>query len=151
MADLAKGERIFVSKGSAVLPDGRSQRLDGALPVLPRLEWSTNTWKTRTGISTLPVLQFIITSCTAPRSNKLHILLVLLCAYSQNQVFYFIRPTAANLAAYERWSGTELQYQSWLGDMVDEVFKVKLKQGNTMIIPSGWIHAVVRSSFQTFH
>ena len=48
-----------------------------------------------------------------------------------------------NLAAYERWSGSELQYQTWLGDMVDEVFKVELVQGNTMIIPSGWIHAVV--------
>ena len=59
------------------------------------------------------------------------------------QVFYFIRPTPANLAAYERWSGSELQYQAWLGDMVDEVFKVELVQGNTMIIPSGWIHAVV--------
>lgn len=27
--------------------------------------------------------------------------------------------------------------------MVDEVFKVELVEGNTMIIPSGWIHAVV--------
>ena len=65
------------------------------------------------------------------------------------QVFYFIRPTAANLAAYEKWSGSELQYQAWLGDMVDEVFKVELVQGNTMIIPSGWIHAVV-STFLSF-
>jgi len=63
------------------------------------------------------------------------------------QVFYFIRPTPANLAAYERWSGSELQYQTWLGDMVDEVFKVELVQGNTMIIPSGWIHAVVSTFF----
>ncbi|RPD65805.1 Clavaminate synthase-like protein [Lentinus tigrinus ALCF2SS1-7] len=57
-------------------------------------------------------------------------------------VFYFIRPTPANLAAYEKWSGTELQNHSWLGDMCDEVFKVELKTGNTMIIPTGWIHAV---------
>ena len=62
------------------------------------------------------------------------------------QVFYFIRPTPANLAAYERWSGTEVQNHSWLGDMCDEVFKVELKAGNTMIIPTGWIHAVVSSS-----
>lgn len=67
-------------------------------------------------------------------------------AHSTFQIFYFIRPTPANLAAYERWSGTELQYQSWLGDMVDEVYKVVLQEGNTMIIPSGWIHAVVRST-----
>ena len=30
--------------------------------------------------------------------------------------------------------------------MVDEVVKVTLTQGNTMIIPTGWIHAVVGSS-----
>ncbi|KAJ7490053.1 jumonji superfamily protein [Mycena galericulata] len=58
-----------------------------------------------------------------------------------SKVFYFIKPTPANLAAYERWSGTELQ-SSWLGDMVPEVTKVVLSAGNTMIIPSGWIHAV---------
>ena len=37
-----------------------------------------------------------------------------------------------------------MQNHSWLGDMCDEVFKVELTQGNTMIIPTGWIHAVVR-------
>ncbi|KAI0807049.1 jumonji protein [Fomes fomentarius] len=58
------------------------------------------------------------------------------------KVFYFIRPTPANLAAYERWSGTEMQSHAWLGDMCDEVFKVELNTGNTMIIPTGWIHAV---------
>ncbi|KAF7359459.1 Jumonji superfamily protein [Mycena sanguinolenta] len=58
-----------------------------------------------------------------------------------SKVFYFIKPTPANLAIYERWSGTELQ-NSWLGDLVDEVVKVTLTEGNTMIIPSGWIHAV---------
>ncbi len=60
------------------------------------------------------------------------------------QTFLFIRPTAANLAAYERWSGSEIQSHTWLGDMVDEVIKVNLGEGNTMIIPTGWIHAVVR-------
>jgi F-box and leucine-rich repeat protein 10/11 len=29
--------------------------------------------------------------------------------------------------------------------MVDEVIKVNLREGNTMIIPTGWIHAVVCS------
>ncbi|KII88859.1 hypothetical protein PLICRDRAFT_40504 [Plicaturopsis crispa FD-325 SS-3] len=58
------------------------------------------------------------------------------------KVFYFIRPTPANLAAYERWSGTEIQSHQWLGDLVDEVIKVTLHAGNTMFIPTGWIHAV---------
>jgi F-box/leucine-rich repeat protein 10/11 len=63
-----------------------------------------------------------------------------------SQVFYFIRPTLANFQAYERWSGTEMQSNVWLGDMVDEVVKVTLHAGNTMIIPTGWIHAVVSTS-----
>lgn len=43
------------------------------------------------------------------------------------KVFYFIRPTPDNLAAYERWSGNaELQETTWLGDMVDQVYKVRL-------------------------
>lgn len=63
-----------------------------------------------------------------------------------SKTFYFIRPTPSNLAAYERWSGTEIQNHSWLGDLVDEVFKVELTTGNTMIIPTGWIHAVATPS-----
>lgn len=31
--------------------------------------------------------------------------------------------------------------------MVDNVVKVELSEGNTMLIPSGWIHAVVRHIF----
>ncbi|GAA5889444.1 hypothetical protein JCM5296_006363 [Sporobolomyces johnsonii] len=59
------------------------------------------------------------------------------------KTFYFIRPTPANLAAYERWSGsTERQEQTWLGDMVDAVWKIELKPGNTAFLPTGWIHAV---------
>lgn len=58
------------------------------------------------------------------------------------KVFYFIKPTAANLAAYEHWSGTDIQNHTWLGDLVDEVVRVELVAGNTMIIPTGWIHAV---------
>ncbi|EJD02232.1 Clavaminate synthase-like protein [Fomitiporia mediterranea MF3/22] len=62
--------------------------------------------------------------------------------HSGAKTFYFIRPTPANLAAYERWSGSELQTSTWLGDLVDVVYKVDLVKGNTMIIPTGWIHAV---------
>jgi F-box/leucine-rich repeat protein 10/11 len=35
-----------------------------------------------------------------------------------------------------------MQTSVWLGDMVDEVVRVELVTGNTMIIPTGWIHAV---------
>ncbi|THH09560.1 hypothetical protein EW145_g1926 [Phellinidium pouzarii] len=62
--------------------------------------------------------------------------------HSGAKTFYFIRPTPVNLAAYERWSGSDLQTSTWLGDLVDAVYKVELTEGNTMVIPTGWIHAV---------
>lgn len=36
-----------------------------------------------------------------------------------------------------------MQQSTWLGDMCDEVRRVVLVQGDTMIIPAGYIHAVV--------
>ncbi|OCF40722.1 hypothetical protein I317_05494 [Kwoniella heveanensis CBS 569] len=63
--------------------------------------------------------------------------------HTGSKVFYFIRPTPANLKAYAEWSGSyEKQQDTWLGDMVDEVRKVVLNAGDTMIIPAGYIHAV---------
>ncbi|KAF8610108.1 Clavaminate synthase-like protein [Ceratobasidium sp. AG-I] len=59
-----------------------------------------------------------------------------------SKVFYFVRPTPANLNAYEKWSGSETQSTTWLGDVVDKVIKVELSEGNTMLIPTGWIHCV---------
>ncbi|KIR67901.1 JmjC domain-containing histone demethylation protein 1 [Cryptococcus bacillisporus CA1873] len=60
-----------------------------------------------------------------------------------SQVFFFIKPTEQNLKAYAEWSGSyEKQQDTWLGDMVDEVRKVELHAGDTMIIPTGYIHAV---------
>jgi len=36
-----------------------------------------------------------------------------------------------------------MQQNTWLGDMCDEVRRVVLIEGDTMIIPAGYIHAVV--------
>ncbi|WVN86153.1 uncharacterized protein L203_101314 [Cryptococcus depauperatus CBS 7841] len=63
--------------------------------------------------------------------------------HSGSKVFFFIRPTESNLKAYAEWSGSyEKQQSTWLGDLVDEVRKVELHAGDTMIIPAGYIHAV---------
>ncbi|WWC90438.1 uncharacterized protein L201_005373 [Kwoniella dendrophila CBS 6074] len=63
--------------------------------------------------------------------------------HTGSKVFYFIRPTTANLKAYAEWSGSfEKQQDTWLPDLCDEVRKVVLKAGDTMIIPAGYIHAV---------
>ncbi|WRT68668.1 uncharacterized protein IL334_005647 [Kwoniella shivajii] len=63
--------------------------------------------------------------------------------HTGSKVFYFIRPTTANLKAYAEWSGSyEKQQDTWLPDMCDEVRRVVLNAGDTMILPSGYIHAV---------
>ncbi|KAG5184756.1 hypothetical protein JKP88DRAFT_354384 [Tribonema minus] len=58
------------------------------------------------------------------------------------KVFYFARPTPENLQKYERWLCSPQQECTFLGDEVDACYRVELEQGNTLIIPTGWIHAV---------
>jgi hypothetical protein len=58
------------------------------------------------------------------------------------KIFYFIEPTPKNLKIYEKWSSSPDQSRIFLGDLVSVCKKVHLYPGNTMIIPSGWIHAV---------
>uniref|UniRef100_G3P1W7 Histone lysine demethylase PHF8 n=1 Tax=Gasterosteus aculeatus aculeatus TaxID=481459 RepID=G3P1W7_GASAC len=59
------------------------------------------------------------------------------------KIFYLISPTAANLALFERWSSSSNQNEMFFGDQVDMCYKCSLKQGNTLFIPTGWIHAVL--------
>ncbi|KAI8352093.1 hypothetical protein BD560DRAFT_409111 [Blakeslea trispora] len=61
---------------------------------------------------------------------------------SGRKTFYFIEPTSTNLKKYQKWSSSSEQSTTFLGDLVKQCFSVELHPGNTMIIPSGWIHAV---------
>lgn len=58
------------------------------------------------------------------------------------KVFFFIPPTKQNLKKYEDWCLSPNQGHDWLGKQVKECFRVDLYPGDTMLIPSGWIHAV---------
>ncbi|XP_041459906.1 histone lysine demethylase PHF8-like isoform X2 [Lytechinus variegatus] len=61
------------------------------------------------------------------------------------KIFYFVKPTEENLEAYEAWSRLEQEKQSetFFGDKVDICYKCVVKQGQTLCIPTGWIHAVL--------
>lgn len=50
--------------------------------------------------------------------------------------FYLIRPTCANLRAYEQWSCSPNQDQIFLGDLVDYCYQVDILPGQTFFIPS---------------
>ncbi|KAF1949320.1 hypothetical protein CC80DRAFT_429600 [Byssothecium circinans] len=58
------------------------------------------------------------------------------------KVFFFIPPTKQNLKKYEDWCLSPRQGHEFLGHQVKECYRVDLYPGDTMLIPSGWIHAV---------
>ncbi|CAI9624223.1 unnamed protein product, partial [Staurois parvus] len=61
------------------------------------------------------------------------------------KIFYLIKPTDENLAKYEAWSSSVTQSEEFFGDKVDKCYKCVVKQGHTLFVPTGWIHAVLTS------
>lgn len=58
------------------------------------------------------------------------------------KTFFFIPPKAKNLKAYEEWNESPQQNFTFLPSITKECYRVDLSEGDTMLIPSGWIHAV---------
>ncbi|XP_046729162.1 lysine-specific demethylase 7A isoform X2 [Silurus meridionalis] len=61
------------------------------------------------------------------------------------KVFYLIEPTKTNLALYESWSSSANQSEVFFGEKVEKCYKCVVKQGTTVLLPTGWIHAVLTS------
>ncbi|KAL4655879.1 lysine-specific demethylase phf2-like [Arapaima gigas] len=59
------------------------------------------------------------------------------------KIFFLIKPTSANMALYERWRSSSNHSEMFFADQVDRCYKCTLKQGQTLLIPSGWINAVL--------
>ncbi|KAL4917459.1 hypothetical protein BDW62DRAFT_84394 [Aspergillus aurantiobrunneus] len=58
------------------------------------------------------------------------------------KTFFFIPPKEKHLKKYEEWCNSPAQDYTFLGDQTKECYRVDLSEGDTMLIPSGWIHAV---------
>ncbi|KAL3457717.1 hypothetical protein BJX64DRAFT_243599 [Aspergillus heterothallicus] len=58
------------------------------------------------------------------------------------KTFFFIPPKDKHLKKYEEWCNSPAQDYTFLGDQTKECYRVDLLEGDTMLIPSGWIHAV---------
>ena len=58
------------------------------------------------------------------------------------KTFLFIPPKEKNLKKYEEWCMSPAQNWTFLGDQTKECYRVDLHEGDTMLIPAGWIHAV---------
>ena len=58
------------------------------------------------------------------------------------KTFFFIPPREKHLKKYEEWCMSPAQNWTFLGDQTKECYRVDLSEGDTMLIPAGWIHAV---------
>ncbi len=58
------------------------------------------------------------------------------------KTFLFIPPREKHLKKYEEWCMSQAQNWTFLADQTKECYRVDLSEGDTMLIPSGWIHAV---------
>ena len=58
------------------------------------------------------------------------------------KTFFFIPPKVKYLKAYEEWNDSPQQNYTFLPSITKECYRVDLSEGDTMLIPSGWIHAV---------
>ncbi|GAC77574.1 leucine rich repeat proteins [Moesziomyces antarcticus T-34] len=58
------------------------------------------------------------------------------------KTFLFAPPTPRNLAAYKAWCSSTRQDFDWLGDHLHGLTRVDIRPGETMLIPSGWLHCV---------
>ncbi|TTN49608.1 Lysine-specific demethylase 7A [Bagarius yarrelli] len=61
------------------------------------------------------------------------------------KIFYLIKPTKTNLELYESWSSSANQSEVFFGDKVEQCYKCVVQQGTTVLLPTGWIHAVLTS------
>ena len=58
------------------------------------------------------------------------------------KTFLFIPPKEKHLKKYEEWCMSPAQNWTFLGEQTKECYRVDLSEGDTMLIPAGWIHAV---------
>lgn len=60
--------------------------------------------------------------------------------------FYLIPPSSENLKVYQEWNNSPNQNEIFLGDQLpSNCFYIDLVPGQTLILPSGWIHSVYTS------
>ncbi|KAF9304397.1 JmjC domain-containing histone demethylation protein 1, partial [Podila horticola] len=116
--------------------------------VLPRvvreLDWVNNFWpKDKAHI--MPKVQLFCLMSVQGSFTNFHIDFggssVFYHILSGSKIFYAVEPTTANLKKYAEWCMN--QEDNFFSDLVDgQCYEVELKEGDTLFVPAGWIHAV---------
>jgi len=114
------------------------------------LDWIDHAWpRERREKYDFPMVQYYCLTSTAGCFTDFHVdfggTSVWYHVLRGEKQFALIRPTKENLAIYEDWLCRSNQAALFLPDMIEnkeEVLTVSLKASQTLIIPTGWIHAV---------
>jgi len=61
------------------------------------------------------------------------------------KTFLLVPPSEHNFAAFTAWSSSPTQASTFFADAADRCHKLTVESGQTLLIPSGWIHAVYTS------
>ncbi|KAG0305643.1 JmjC domain-containing histone demethylation protein 1, partial [Dissophora globulifera] len=119
--------------------------------VVRELDWVENFWPSKLQETEFPKVQLYCLMSVKDSFTDFHIDFagssVFYHILSGSKTFFFIEPTPTHLRKYAKWSSSADQSTTFFGDEVGgKCHKVELKQGDTMLIPAGWIHAVYTPS-----
>ncbi|XP_034836697.1 lysine-specific demethylase phf2-like [Maniola hyperantus] len=110
-----------------------------------RLDWAQNVWPA-SGEPARPAVQRYCLMSARASYTDFHVdfggTTVWYHVLHGRKIFYLIPPTTTNLALYQQWSAANNQSERFFGDMVEWYGTAELGQGETLFIPTGWIHAV---------
>ncbi|VDM43094.1 unnamed protein product [Toxocara canis] len=64
--------------------------------------------------------------------------------FKGQKVFYVVAPTEENVRRFADYQNSSNRTEVFFGDLLppDSLFKVIINEGETLMIPAGWIHAV---------
>ncbi|KAF9932718.1 JmjC domain-containing histone demethylation protein 1 [Mortierella alpina] len=119
--------------------------------VVRELDWIDNFWPKELRAKEFPKVQLYCLMSVKDSFTDFHIDFagssVFYHILSGSKTFYFVEPTSTHLRKYAKWSSSADQSTTFFSDEVSgKCTKVELQQGDTMLIPAGWIHAVYTPS-----
>mmetsp|Transcript_31775 Transcript_31775/g.46732 ORF Transcript_31775/g.46732 Transcript_31775/m.46732 type:complete len:787 (-) Transcript_31775:68-2428(-) len=113
------------------------------------LDWIDNIWPTHLkAIGDYPRVQYYCLTSTAGCYTDFHVdfggTSVWYHILSGSKVFLLVPPSKGNLQVYEDWLCSQNQSEVFYPDLpkVKGVYRVVLNRGQTLVIPTGYIHAV---------
>lgn len=115
--------------------------------VVRKMDLSDRVWRSTNEIDSKPHVGKYVLMSVADSFTDFHIDFagssVFYHIYEGQKVFLVLPPTDKNLETYEQWSMDQNMNTTFFPTLVDDpCMLITLNKGDTLFVPSGWIHAV---------